>query len=182
MRLSKILPYFLISTDIIISDQITKTYIVNSLVESESRSVLGDLIQFRLVYNLGGAMGTSFGPSWLYTILTVIALVFIVHYFIRTRSENKIAHFSLSLIFGGAIGNLMDRIHYGKVVDFIDIDFPDVSFLNLYRWYTFNIADASITVGLIIFAICILFRPEQNNSIQASPNINPSSPLSDDKQ
>jgi signal peptidase II len=162
MRPAKILPYFLISAVITVSDQITKKLILNRIVENESLSVWGDLIYFRLVYNFGGAMGTSIGPAWLYTILTVAALILIAHYFIKTKSETTLGHLSLSLIFGGALGNLIDRFLYGKVVDFIDIDFPDIPFLNLYRWYTFNIADASISIGLVIFGIYILFIRDKN--------------------
>ena len=157
MRPAKILPFFLLTAVITVSDQITKKLILNKLVENESLSVWGDLIYFRPVYNFGGAMGTSIGPAWLYTILTIAALILIAHYFIKTKTEATLGHLSLSLIFGGALGNLLDRFQYGKVVDFIDIDFPDIPFLNLYRWYTFNIADASISIGLVIFGIYILF-------------------------
>jgi signal peptidase II len=157
MRPARILPYFLIASVITVSDQVTKKLILDRIVENESISVWGDLINFRLVYNFGGAMGTSIGPAWLYTILSTAALILIAYYFIRSKSDTNLSHISLAMIFGGALGNLIDRFQHGKVVDFIDIDFPDIPFLNLYRWYTFNIADASISIGLTIFAIYILF-------------------------
>jgi signal peptidase II len=158
--------YLLLAALIIALDQITKILIVSNLVENESVSVIGDLLYFRFIYNEGGALGTSFGPSWLYTILTLAALVLIVRYFVTSKQDGAAVKLSLAFILGGAIGNLVDRIAYGKVVDFIDMDFPDIPAIGLYRWYTYNVADAAITIGLMLFAIC-LFLPRKTSLEQA---------------
>jgi signal peptidase II len=141
-----------------IADQISKSLIQTFLYEGEKISVIGDLLYFRLVYNMGGAMGTSIGPSWVYLILTVVALVIIARYMITVPQAGWHIKIALAMIFGGAVGNLIDRIFYGKVIDFIDMDFPDIPFLYIYRWFTYNLADAAITIGLIIFAVGVLFR------------------------
>jgi signal peptidase II len=161
--------YLLISLIIIIADQITKALILRYLVENESVSILGDLLYFRFIFNEGGAMGTSLGPSWVYTILTVLALILIVRYFSGSKSDGVFSKVSLALILGGAIGNLIDRLRYGKVVDFIDMDMPDIPFLHLYRWFTFNIADAAITVGLLLFALSIFMRKKIEDNLPNLP-------------
>jgi signal peptidase II len=146
------------------------------MVEGEKVSVIGDLLYFRLVYNSGGAMGSRIGPSWVYLILTAVALVIIIRYFLTVPRAGWHVRMSLAIIFGGAVGNLIDRVLYGRVIDFIDMDFPDIPFLYIYRWFTYNIADAAITIGLAIFIIGILFRKkdetvsEENSSPELIDN------------
>jgi signal peptidase II len=166
--------YLVIAFIIILLDQISKFLIVRNLVENQAVSVIGDLLYFRFIYNEGGAMGTSVGPSWVYTILTLVALVFIIRYFLSSHSDGYISKTSLALILGGAVGNLIDRVIHGKVVDFIDADFIDIPYFNLYRWFTFNIADSAITIGLILFAISIIFKKHnEDNAIIRQPEATP---------
>ncbi len=164
MRRKSLLCYLGISLVIVAADQISKLLIENHLKENQSVSVIGDLLNFHFIYNQGGAMGTSVGPSWVYAILTIAALGLIIRYFTSPQSDGAFVKLSLAMILGGAVGNLIDRLRQGKVIDFIDMDIPDIGFLHLYRWFTFNIADAAITVGLILFAISILFpkKPQDN--------------------
>lgn len=175
--------YLLLSFIIIAFDQISKILIVKNLSENGAVSIFGDLLYFRFIYNEGGAMGTSVGPSWVYTILTLVALVFIIRYFLSSQVDGYVSKISLSLILGGAVGNLIDRVFYGKVVDFIDFDFPDIPYLNLYRWFTFNIADAAITIGLILFALSIIIKkhPDDTASIR-QPEATPPEVESDTSQ
>ncbi len=140
---------------VILIDQASKLLIIENFTEGKSVSIIGDLLYFQFIFNEGGAMGTRIGPSWVYTVLTIAALILIVRYLFSDKSENMTTAFALSLISGGAVGNLIDRIRFGKVVDFIDLDFPDIEFLNLYRWFTFNIADAAISIGLVVFIVNI---------------------------
>ena len=170
-RKRDLLLYFLIAAFVVVIDQLSKSLIQHLLYEGETVSVIGDFLYFRLVYNAGGAMGTSIGPSWIYLILTIVALVVIVRYMIKTPQVAWHIKTALALILGGAIGNLLDRLIHGKVIDFIDMDFPDIPFLDIYRWFTYNIADAAITIGLSIFIIGVLFkkgdksgRPEEDKS------------------
>lgn len=164
MRRKSLLVCLGISLVIVAADQISKILIENHLVENQSVSVIGDLLNFHFIYNQGGAMGTSIGPSWVYTILTLLSLGLIIKYFTGPDSGSAFAKFSLAVILGGAVGNLIDRLRMGKVIDFIDLDIPDIKFLHLYRWFTFNIADAAITFGLILFALSVFFpkKPREN--------------------
>jgi signal peptidase II len=157
MRLQRLLPYTTISFLIILSDQIAKIFISGYLTEGQSVPVIGNFIRFQFLFNEGGAMGTSLGPSWIYVVLTIAALVLIARYFLTSESGAALTKIPLALIFGGAIGNLIDRIRFGKVIDFIDVDIPDIPFLGVTRWWTFNIADAAITCGLAVFLLALLF-------------------------
>lgn len=166
MRSRDLLIYFLIALIVIVLDQASKFAVQRLLFEGEKVSILGDLLYFRLVFNTGGAMGTRIGPSWLYLILSVVALIVIVRYYMTVPNAAWYVKTSLAMIFGGAVGNLIDRIIYGRVIDFIDMDFPDIPFLSIQRWFTYNVADAAITIGLVIFIVTVLFR-KKDESAQA---------------
>ena len=101
------------------------------------------------VRNTGAAFGSfkSLGSSF-FIIVAVAAIIFIV-YLLMKRAYNT---FGLSLILGGAIGNLIDRILYGQVVDFVDF------FIGSYHWPAFNVADSALTIGIIIILLTSVFR------------------------
>jgi signal peptidase II len=161
-----------------LSDQLTKRWALEELSEIPGRtvSVIGDFLRWTLVYNEGGAMGTNLGSSTLYTVIGIGILIALVYYLWQYRFEGRIA-IPLALIAGGAIGNLIDRFEHGKVVDWIDVNFFDISLLGfrLERWWTFNIADSAISVALV-FMLWVSFRPGRQGSkartepTSASPN------------
>lgn len=145
---------------IVISDQLTKIWAVEALTGRPSIHILGDFVMFSLVYNEGGAMGTQFGATTYYTIVAILILPFLGYYLWRYRTERATA-WPLACILGGAIGNLIDRIRLGRVVDFIDVDIPDIdlSFYQLDRFWTFNIADSAITCAIAFMLLhMILYR------------------------
>jgi len=148
-------------------DQVTKVWALNNIPGQPPISLLGDTIRFSLVFNEGGAMGTSLGPSVFYLILTFIVLPLIVFYLWKNRQELSVA-IPLALVCGGAIGNLTDRIRLGRVVDFIDVDFPDISLLGfeLTRWWTFNVADAAISCAIAFLFIRLFFQASDHQAGQ----------------
>ena len=125
---------------------------------------------FTLVYNEGGAMGTRLGSSQYYTIMAVLILPFLGYYLWRNRSEKTIA-WPLAFILGGAIGNLIDRVRVGRVVDFVDVDIPDIkfSFFQLDRFWTFNVADAAITCAIVFLLAHMILAKKAISSGSASP-------------
>lgn len=143
---------------IIAADQATKYWAVEALSGQPSTSVIGEFFKLTLVYNEGGAMGTSFGSSTWYLVIALIIIPILFYYLYIYR---HIASFSIPLAFicGGAIGNLIDRIRIGRVVDFLDVDFFDINLLGfqLDRWWTFNIADSAISCALVFLLIRMLF-------------------------
>lgn len=163
-KLAKPKSSFLIWAAVIIlvvaaADQITKVWAVDTLTGQPSITVLGDFFKFTLVYNEGGAMGTSFGSSTWYLIIALIIIPLLLYYLYLYRAMASFA-IPLAFICGGAIGNLIDRIRIGKVVDFIDVDFFNINFLGLHidRWWTFNIADSAISCALVFLLIKVLFH------------------------
>lgn len=168
----------LIFVAVVILDQATKIWAVDNLAYRQSVKVLGDFFMLTLIYNKGGALGTAIGPSNYYLIISLILLPFIVYYVYRYRTRPAIS-WPLALIAAGAVGNIIDRIHYGQVVDFLDVDFFDIGFLGITRWWTFNIADAAISVAIVYLLVMTIFFPHHADDaprLQRSESITPPSP------
>ena len=142
---------------VVIIDQLTKLWIKNNYNLWESREIVGSFIKFSHVKNTGIAFGISVGEfAIVVTILSLIATLFIAYFHWQERFSHPLIVTSLSLILGGAIGNFIDRSmiffseHYMGVVDFIDIG------IGTRRWYTFNIADSAVTIGITLYLIYTL--------------------------
>ena len=110
-----------------------------------------------LVYNEGGAMGTRVGPSVYYLVMSLVVLPFVCYYIYKNRQVYLVS-IPLACIAGGAVGNLIDRIRLGSVIDFIDVDFFDITIgsFQLERFWTFNVADSAISCG-IVFLVLLMF-------------------------
>ncbi len=153
--------YYIISLIVIIFDQATKILTKKYMSLHDSREVLGDFVRLTFIKNPGMAFGIELGNKTLFTILSIIASIVIFIYLLKTKGDKKYVKTALALILGGAIGNLIDRVLYGSVVDFVDVGFGDL------RWPVFNVADAAVTVGMIILIAVILFekKPETVDEI-----------------
>lgn len=111
-----------------------------------------------LVFNEGGALGTSFGPSTYYLFSSTLVLLFLLYYIYVNRQTATIS-IPLAFIAGGAVGNIIDRIRLGRVIDFLDVDFFDLDIFGyqLNRWWTFNVADSAISCSLVFLLIYVIF-------------------------
>jgi len=144
---------------ILIIDQLSKLYIKNNFFLYQSFDVFGTYLRFTYIENQGIAFGIDTSDYHIIvTILTIAAILFFIYYFILQIIHNSIEKIPMSLILGGAIGNAVDRVlvlfpdsGYLGVIDFIDIGW------NNFRWYIFNFADLSISLGAVLY-ILILFR------------------------
>lgn len=143
---------------VLAADQVTKWWAVNYLAVNSPVEVLGRFFMLTLVFNEGGALGTNFGSSAYYLVSSALILLFLLYYIYVSRDDRLIA-VPLSFIAGGAIGNIIDRIRLGSVIDFVDVDFFDISIFSrhLERWWTFNLADAVITCSIAFLLITMLF-------------------------
>ena len=127
-------------------DQITKAITRSSMDLYDSISILGDFFRLTYVENSGIAFGINFqGGPLIFTILASVATVAVAWYFWQSQSAHFIHRLGLSLILGGAIGNLLDRYMFGKVVDFFHFSFGQYSFP------VFNVADSCVTIGMVLF-------------------------------
>lgn len=159
---------FLISLAVFFLDQVTKWIASTKLDLRESIEVLGDTIRLTHIQNYGMAFGIAIPNKYFFNILSLIAAGAILYYLISFRNQKFLPRFSLAIIFGGAIGNLFDRIMYGKVVDFMDINIPDINIpsFNLFifetpavyldRWPIFNIADIAVSAGMFLLIYTII--------------------------
>jgi len=139
---------------VIILDVITKVIIVNNVAPHDIIRVL-PFMNIVHIENKGAAFGlfADLGNVF-FVIISVIAILFILYYLKSVHRKTEIT--ALSLVLGGAVGNLIDRIRIGKVTDFIDI------FVNSWHWPSFNIADSALTVGIILFLWANVFGSGQN--------------------
>lgn len=128
---------------IFVLDRLTKNAIVSTLAPGESREIVGDAVRLTHVQNTGAAFGLLPERSTILSVLSVFAVAVILLYYRRMRSDSPLVATTLGLQLGGAFGNLIDRVRQGYVVDFIDVGF------DRFRWWAFNVADASIVVGIL---------------------------------
>ncbi len=162
---------------------------VRGLPLGSSRPIIGDFLRLTYIENPGMAFGIDIGGKLFFSIFSILASIGILVYLYRSREEHIAFRISLALILGGAVGNLIDRVFYGvlfqesplfygRVVDFIDADFFNVNLFGyqLSRWPVFNIADASVTCGVILmlFAHKKTMREEEPAVTPAGSGISPS--------
>ncbi len=160
--------YLLAAFGIYMADQASKAWAVKTLRFGEERVVIRGFLQFIYTENPGIAFGQlqeggAFG-RWFFVVLAVLAAIAVFYYFMRTpRNDDRVLGAS-ALLLAGILGNLTDRARLGYVVDFI------VLHAGNYHWPTFNIADASITVGALLLAYDLVFghRSTQRNTDQSA--------------
>lgn len=153
--LKKIAIVSIVSLLIIIADFITKKIIVAKVVLYDSINVL-PFLNIVHIENKGAAFGilSSLGNNY-FIVVALIAIVFILIYL--AKSPLSLETYALSMVLGGAVGNFIDRIRIGKVIDFIDV------FVRDWHWPAFNIADSALTVGIALFIIAS-FRKENRTT------------------
>ena len=133
---------------IVTLDQWSKWAIKTSFQLYESKPVIQDIFHFTYVTNDGMAFGLSFpGGKHILLVMTILLTGFIVGFLWKEKDGHPLAKYGLALILSGAIGNLIDRLFYGKVVDFLDV------MVGNFHWYIFNVADSAVTVGMVLFII-----------------------------
>ena len=135
---------------IVFMDRVTKIFFSNILDEGESLPVIRNVLHMTLVHNTGIAFGLFKNQGIVFIIVPLIAIVLLIYniYYYKSNDEklSRLYIVAFSLILAGAIGNLIDRIYYGYVIDFVD----------LQVWPVFNVADSAITIGALIIALkCI---------------------------
>lgn len=123
-------------------DQVSKAVVLKAFSPGESKEVFGDFLRISLVLNRGGIFGLGQSLGGVFLVLSVGVLLFAL-YLSKELRQNKV----LGFVIGGAIGNLLDRVRYGAVVDFIDIGYKGL------RWPVFNLADLAITLGMILMLL-----------------------------
>ncbi|HIJ80750.1 MAG TPA: lipoprotein signal peptidase [Desulfuromonadales bacterium] len=145
----------------IIVDQITKVYIDRSMRLYDSISVAENFFHITYVRNKGAAFSFLSNASWrlpFFISISIIAAIVILVAFNKLRDDQKRAHTALAMIFSGAVGNLIDRVRLGEVIDFLDVHWYS------HHWPAFNVADSLICVGVFLLALDMLLEEREQRS------------------
>ncbi len=138
-------------------DQITKVLIANFMKLYQTVSIIPGFFNITYIHNPGGAFGFMAGQSptvraVLFIAVSLLAVGFILYFYHNTPDSHPILAIGFALIFSGAIGNLIDRIRMGTVIDFLDV------YIRHLHWPAFNVADSAISIGMTIFVFHLLFK------------------------
>jgi signal peptidase II len=150
--------FWTVAATVIVADVITKLLAESTLPLHVPHSVVGEYVRFTLAYNPGAAFSMSLGQysRMVFGAIAVIALVILWRMHREARPGEKLKTLALALAFGGAAGNLLDRVRSSRgVVDFIDVGVGNV------RFWTFNVADSAVTVGAILLGWVLLREDRQ---------------------
>jgi len=166
--------FTLVFLGVVFLDRFTKQLVLKLLPYGDTIRVGGgDLLWIQHISNAGMAFGIEFFPSWFLAAVKTAAVIILGIYLIVCARGGLGPGIALAMIMGGAMGNLMDRLHYGEVIDFISVDCPDFI---MRRFFTFNVADSSVFCGVWILILMSLFarvQPKRTESTE-SPIENPS--------
>ncbi|MBN1155950.1 signal peptidase II [candidate division KSB1 bacterium] len=144
-----------ISGLIVIVDQITKMCVRYFMEIDQTVSVFGKLVELHYILNPGMAFGFEVGNRFFYIFFTSLACLIVLIFLFKLDDVQRWPRYTLAFILGGAIGNLIDRIFVGKVLDFIKVGF----------WPIFNVADIMVTIGMTVLIIIVLFEKKQDDEI-----------------
>ncbi len=192
----------IVSALIVITDQVSKLLVkgiflpslgisIDGMQYGSSRPILGEFFRLTYIENPGMAFGIDIGGKLFFSLFSILASIAIFFYLYKTRDESLGLRLSLAMILGGAIGNLIDRVFYGvfygeaplfygKVVDFFDVDFFNIDILgyHLSRWPVFNVADAAVTMGVLL--LLFFHRSETGTENSSIPIAADAQPVSSD--
>ena len=151
-----LIPFFAGIFIIAILDQAAKLFAAGLLPSVKTIPLIEDVFHLTYVENTGAGFGVFADYTWLLTAMTLIIIIFVVSYVVVKKPKNRVLITALIFMMGGAVGNMIDRVRLGYVIDFFDftlIDFP-----------VFNVADCFITVGAVIFAVYVIFFSEKKEN------------------
>lgn len=145
-------PFWGVVAIVVVLDRITKIVAESALAGDRIIQVIGDVVQFRLVYNRGAAFGIHIGDysRWFFFVVAIIAVWVLFRMWREAAAADRLRIWAVSIVAGGAAGNAIDRIISAPgVVDFIDVG------IGALRWPTFNIADIAVSCGAVALALSL---------------------------
>jgi signal peptidase II len=162
-----IIIFILGAAAVVALDQITKAAITSRFLPHESSAIIDGFFNLVYVMNPGAAFGFLARASAtfryvFFTGITAVAILLIIYYLVKNKNGSIITVVSLTLIFSGAVGNLIDRIRFGAVVDFLDF------YIGAFHWPAFNVADSAITVGAILMIWEMIGAGKRNPPVEES--------------
>lgn len=154
--------FLLIVATVVAGDQLTKLWVLKSFSLYESMVVIPGFFNLTYLMNKGAAFGFLAGQNgawrhYLFLVLGTVALVVIAIAWFRLRHGHALYSISLPLIGGGALGNMIDRIRFGSVVDFLDV------YIGTHHWPAFNVADSAISIGVFVFFLANILEENERH-------------------
>ena len=147
-------PYLFAAGLIVGLDRLTKGWAASTLILSEPHPFLGQVVRLTRVHNVGGAFGIFPGNGTVFVIVSSVVAMGLFIFLLAVDLRGKLLKAGLALVLGGAIGNLIDRLHYGYVLDFFEV-----------RGFSiFNLADACVTVGVGLILVHTFFGGEKDRA------------------
>ena len=137
-----------VSAILVLADQVSKTIVVRTMSLYESIPIIPNFFHFTYITNDGMAFGIDFPFGYfIFSAVSLLLTLFLFWYLWSVRNHSIVIRLGLAMIIAGAIGNLIDRLMLGEVIDFLDFMIRD------FHWYVFNLADSYVTVGMILLLI-----------------------------
>ena len=148
-----------VSAILVLADQISKTIVVKTMSLYESIPVIQNFFHFTYITNDGMAFGINFPFGYyIFTSLSVLLTLFLFWYLWSVRTHSIVIRLGISFIIAGAIGNFIDRIFLGSVIDFLDF------MIGNFHWYVFNLADSYVTVGMVLVLVDSIILEKKRES------------------
>jgi signal peptidase II len=141
----------IVAVVVVLVDQITKFAIIRSFEIGHYSPLFGNVVRLTHIRNSGAVFGILRGAGTYFTLFSIVAAGILVIVLFVSRKSPLSVKVGLGLVLGGAVGNLIDRLRMGEVIDFVDIGITES-----VRWPSFNVADLAITVGVVLLAVKIL--------------------------
>ncbi|MBD5633841.1 MAG: signal peptidase II [Candidatus Eremiobacteraeota bacterium] len=152
--------FWLAAAGVLALDQFTKHVVVGGFEPGESRAAIPHILYWTYVQNHRGAFGLFGSQPWVLVGMALVVLLLFWFAFRESAAQSPLVRVAFGAIVGGAIGNIVDRFHYGSVVDFIDL-----------RWWpVFNVADSCITIGVVLLVLSSIGRERAANVPHARPS------------
>ena len=147
-------PFVYFTVGAFLLDQISKILIDRTLTPfNDPVNIIGSVLRFKLTYNPYGVFSLAYGPPVIYFVLSILGVIVLT--LVSMSSRDRLNVIIFGIIVGGALGNIFDRIRLNYVIDFIDMGIGNL------RWFTYNLADAFITVGALYLLVRELFAKKE---------------------
>ncbi len=142
---------FLLAGGILALDQLTKALVTATMTENQSLTVIGDLLKITFIQNPGAAFGLKIAPSTFHAVFSAVASVVIGYFIVTLPKKEYWPRIALAMILAGALGNLIDRLRIGEVIDFIQVGLSETLI-----WPIFNVADMGVSTGVVLLMLFFL--------------------------
>ena len=154
--------YYGIALLLVLVDQWTKWLVIQNMELGERIALADPYLGLLSHRNRGAAWGMLEGQMWIFYIVTTLVIIGIIYYFHTQAKGQPLFQLGLMVLLGGAIGNFIDRLFRGEVVDFVDVWIPVIN----YDFPIFNVADAALTVGVVLIFLFILWDERKQKKVK----------------